>query len=392
MRVCMVGYTFYESDNRVMRYAETLAKRGDKVDIFALRAPGTLSFEKLDGVNVYRIQGRIFNEKGKSDYLFRVLRFLLISFWHLTIAHLTSPYDLLHVHSVPDFEVFAALVAKLMGAKVILDIHDIVPEFYAQKFKTGNRSVVYRLLLLAERLSIAFSDHVIISNHLWEKTLKARCKNPNKILTIMNYPDRTIFYRREGKRSDGKVVLLYPGSLNWHQGLDIAIKAFGLVAGKAENAQLWIYGEGPSKSFLEDLVVNLGLGDRVLINSCLPMKNIAGIMADADIGIIPKRNDAFGGQAFSTKTLEFMSLGVPIIVSRTEIDQYYFNDSVVKFFKPEDEEDLGRAMLEIIKGDDLRKTLIQNALEFVEDFSWEKRKGEYLGLIDRLTSSKIRKS
>ena len=35
-----------------------------------------------------------------------------------------------------------------------------------------------------------------------------------------------------------------------------------------------------------------------------------------------------------------MSLGIPVIVSRTKIDNYYFNDYVVKFFRPEDEMDL----------------------------------------------------
>ena len=36
LNVCMIGYTLYNSDGRVMRYAETLAKRGDRVDFIAL--------------------------------------------------------------------------------------------------------------------------------------------------------------------------------------------------------------------------------------------------------------------------------------------------------------------------------------------------------------------
>lgn len=380
----MVGYTFYEGDNRVMRYAETLAKRGDEVDVFALRMPGTNSFEWVGGVNVHRIQGRNLDEKGKLDYLVRVTKFLLVSFWHVTVAHLRKPYDLIHVHSVPDFEVFAALVPKLTGARVILDIHDMVPEFYSHKFKTGNGSFIYKLLVLVERFSVAFSDKVIISNHLWEKKLKARCNNPDKVLTIMNYPDSAIFYRRERGRRNDKVIMLYPGSLNWHQGLDIAIKAFGLVANKVENSELWIYGGGPSIGSLEDLVRDLGLTSRVRFNHGLPMKKIAGIMASVDIGVIPKRNDGFGGEAFSTKTLEFMSLGVPIIVSRTKIDQYYFNESVVKFFEPENEKDLAEAMLLLIRDERLRSQLAENGLKFAQAYDWEIKKHLYLDLVDSL--------
>lgn len=136
MRICMLAYTFYESDNRVKRYAETLAKRGDHVDIVSLRQKGQKSCDVINGVNIYRIQRRIINEQKKIVYLLKILLFLIKSFIFLPAKHLLKPYDLVHVHSVPDFEIFAALIPKLKGAKLILDMHDIVPEFYVDKFKT----------------------------------------------------------------------------------------------------------------------------------------------------------------------------------------------------------------------------------------------------------------
>ena len=131
MRVCMVAYTFYEPDNRVRRYAETLVRRGDKVDAIVLRQPGQQTRTVVSGVNVYKIQGRKLNEKMKIQYLLKLLLFLFKSACKLTQLHRKKKYDVIHVHSVPDFEVFATLFAKLTGAKVILDIHDIVPELFA---------------------------------------------------------------------------------------------------------------------------------------------------------------------------------------------------------------------------------------------------------------------
>src|SRR6185312_16245180 len=128
MRACMVAYTFYETDNRVRRYAETLVRRGDQVDAIVLRRAGQSSFETINGVNVYRIQRRVIDEGGPFSYLVKLLLFFIRSMWLLTLRHLKKPYDLIHVHPVPDFQVFATLVPRLMGAKVILDIHDIVPE------------------------------------------------------------------------------------------------------------------------------------------------------------------------------------------------------------------------------------------------------------------------
>ena len=50
----------------------------------------------------------------------------------------------------------------------------------------------------------------------------------------------------EKKRTDGNFIFLYPGTLNHHQGVDIAIKAFALVKDGMPNAELHIYGEGPA--------------------------------------------------------------------------------------------------------------------------------------------------
>jgi hypothetical protein len=54
-----------------------------------------------------------------------LLQFFFRSLWVVTKEHWKKPYDLIHVHSVPDFEVFAAIFAKLTGAKVILDIQGL---------------------------------------------------------------------------------------------------------------------------------------------------------------------------------------------------------------------------------------------------------------------------
>ena len=77
----MLTYSFYENDGRVKRYAETLARRGDHVDIVALKKPGQADFEVINAVNVYRIQTRTPDEKGKLSYFVKLFRFLLHSAW-----------------------------------------------------------------------------------------------------------------------------------------------------------------------------------------------------------------------------------------------------------------------------------------------------------------------
>jgi len=386
MKVCMVGYTFYENDGRVLRYAETLAKRGDYVDVVALRRKGQSKIGSLNGVNIYRIQEREINEKNKFSYFWRISKFLINSGIFLTRKSIRNKYDLIHIHSVPDFEVFAAIIAKFVGSKIILDIHDIVPEFYASKFNANHNSFLYKVLIYLEKLSIAFSHHVIISNYIWEKTLVSRSVKPAKCTTIMNYPDASIFSKRRKNRSNDKFIIIYPGTLNLHQGVDIAIKAFAIISDEVPEAEFHIYGEGPTKNELTGMIEAYELSAKVLLKEPVSITQIAEVMADADLGIIPKRNDSFGGEAFSTKTLEFMSLGVPIIVSKTIIDQYYFDESVVKFFEPENERDLAEAILLLIRYPELRENLVKNALRYVKKNNWDVKNHIYLELIDSLTN------
>ena len=134
-----------------------------------------------------------------------------------------------------------------------------------------------------------------------------------------------------------------------------------------------------------DLIKKHGLQERVLLKGILPITEIANVMSSADLGIVPKRNDPFGGEAFSTKILEFMALGVPMVVSRTKIDNYYFNDLVVRFFEPEDENDLASSILLMAQSNELRENYKRNAFIFMDKFKWENKKNEYLRIVDSLT-------
>lgn len=380
----MLAYTFYETDNRVRRYAETCAKRGDHVDAIVLRRDGQPVYDTLNGVNIYRIQKRQVNETGKLSYLIKLTRFLIKSSIFLTKKQFKSRYDLIHVHNPPDFHVFATWLPKLTGSKIILDIHDILPEFYASKFTTAKNSLIFKFLVIVEKLSAAFADHVIISNHIWENVFISRSASKNKCTVLLNYPDTAIFHERPRERKNQRFIMIYPGTLNNHQGLDIAISAFANIANKAPNAELHIYGEGSTKKSLIALVSRLGLEGKVIFKEPISMEKIADVMSNADIGIIPKRNSSFGGEAFSTKTLEFMALGIPIIVSKTKIDQHYFDESIVKFFEPENEIDLSEAMLLLINNREARTRLKTNAGKYVRKNNWDVKKQIYLDLVDDL--------
>jgi glycosyltransferase involved in cell wall biosynthesis/peptidoglycan/xylan/chitin deacetylase (PgdA/CDA1 family) len=384
--VCMVTYSHFLSDTRVMRYAEALSERGDQVDVISLQGAGeTLERETIGHIHIRRIQERV-GRRGKSrlSYLLPVLRFFFAASLRIARQHARQRYDLLHIHNLPDFLVFAACYPRLNGARTILDIHDVLPEFYSSKFGVREDCLGIRMLKWVERMAAACADHVIISNHLWLDKYTARTGAGGKCSVFVNNVDTKIFHPRTRTRRDGKFILIFPGGLYWHQGLDIAIRAFQQVAAAVPQAEFHIYGDGNMKESLVALARELQLDGKILFFDWIPVRDMAGIMANADLGVVPKRADSFGNEAYSTKIMEFMSLGVPVVISSTKIDRYYFDDSVVRFFESGNSDALAEALLDMYRDENLRRSMAERASVYATRNSWESRKRDYLHLVDSL--------
>jgi glycosyltransferase involved in cell wall biosynthesis len=80
-------------------------------------------------------------------------------------------------------------------------------------------------------------------------------------------------------------------------------------------------------------------------------------------------------------------MGIPVIVPDTAIDRYYFDDSVAKFFKANDEKSLADAMLLLITNSEIRRSLVRNADSFMKKYTWDENKAAYLTLVDSLVQS-----
>lgn len=391
LRICMVAYSEYESDNRVRRYAETLAKRGDRVDVISIWSPhhSGVSPVVINGVTVYRIQCREHIERSRWSYASRTVRFMVVCCCYLIRLQRRSGFDVIHIHNMPDFLVFAAWYSKLNGARLILDIHDAVPELFASKFRTALKPVYVFILAAIEKLSSQFVDHVIVANHLWFDTITRRSVSPDRCSVIVNHVDPDLFIRRQRTRSDDKVIILFPGSLQWHQGVDIAIEAFAEVREKVPCAEFHIYsGGGGKEKELRLLVQSLGLENSVRFFPSVHIEEIVQVIANADLGVVPKRADAFGNEAYSTKIMEFMSQGVPVVAARTKIDTFYYEEGVVHFFEPGNHRAMANAIMDVIHDTKLRASLVLRGYDYVERNGWHCKKDEYLNLVDALASGR----
>ncbi len=389
MTAAILAYKFFESNPRVIWYANCLRTKGLNVDSFCLGQNGQPKKIELNGVKINRIQKRSRNEKNKFIYLFRTMNFGLRAMFVLAWNCLLKKYKYVIVFSVPETLVFSALVPKMFGIPVILDFYDLVPEFYAMKFHNGEKSSIFSMLKLMEKLSCSFADFVISSNHLWEERLISRSVNKDKIDTITYCSDTSIFYPREKKRKENKQLLIYPGTLNWHQGVDIAIMAMKEISVNFDNVEFHIYGDGPQKKNLIELIEELGLQKIVFLHDMVPAVKIAEIIADADLLIVPKRaSSLFGNEACSTKILDCMHMNIPVVASDTKVERYYFNDEVIKFFKSENPSSLAGAVTEVLRDELFQKQLVNNARKHLEYMSETRERDKLLAILSFVDKNK----
>jgi glycosyltransferase involved in cell wall biosynthesis len=369
----MIVFSSYPGDVRVRREAEALVRRGMKIDIICLGARSEPSKEEIDGVSVYRIHLKRTRSK-KLRYIFEYGWFILASLVKLTWLHFFKRYRFIHVHNLPDVLVFSAIVPRVLGAKVILDLHDLLPEFYTWKYKLRQDHMMVSALRLAERASCAFAHHVVVSSPFKREKILERSAGPEKCTTILNLPDPHHFGNGCGSspKSDGKFKIIYAGTLSELHGVDHAIKAVGIVASTTRiPVELRIFGGGTERDRLGDLVNELGLSKFVFFHKPEPVEVYSTLLRTMDVGIVPKRGGVFGDMAMSTKLMEFAYAGLPSLVSRTKSDSWLFDDSMVFFFEPGNENQIAEGIIKLYQEPKYRESLAVNARRLFDRTNWE---------------------
>src|SRR4051794_38361990 len=233
--VCVVTQSDYQVDPRVRRKAEALVAAGYSVDVMALRpASGDASYT-LNGVEVRTIA--LGKQRGSlARYVFEYAAFFIWTFVRVTLQMRRRHYAVIDVNTLPDFLIFAPVLARAMGARLVLDMHEITPEFYRSKYGISESGWMVRLMKWLEKRSFDFADYVITVNDPIQDLLVARGLPESKSTVVMNAADETRFARESSASSRAprvahvpSFVMMYHGTLTRTYGVDIAIKAFAMV-------------------------------------------------------------------------------------------------------------------------------------------------------------------
>ena len=393
-RGAVVLFSYYPADPRPRRAAEALVNEGMRVDLICLREADTdPKRELVNGVDVRRVPLRR-RRGGVFGYLFQYASFLVIALGILAARSLTRRYHLVHVHNMPDVLVLSALIPKLLGAKVILDLHDPMPELMMTIFRLDHESGAVRMLRRLEKWSIGWADLVLTANLAFERLFVSRSCHPQKIRIVMNAPDEKIFGLRPADpepmapRASGQpFVVMYHGSLLERNGVDLAVEAITRVRQSVADVELRIYG-APTP-FLERVMASVrahGLTDAVRVFGAKRLEEVVEAIKDCDVGLVPNRRSVFTELNMPTRIFEYLALGKPVIAPRAAGILDYFDDDSLIFFDLGDADDLARRIQDTWADPGKAAAIVRRGQHVYRAHAWRRERAVLVGAVDGLLS------
>jgi len=373
-----LAFSHYPADTRVKRETQALLATGRDIAVIALRGDGEQPVERCAGVVTVRVPGA----KTRGGFL-RYLRDYIVFVWrcrrlvagHRQFAHLR----VVHVHTLPDFLLWAALPARRRGARLVLDMHEIFPEFAQAKFAGPLGRVLGAVARHVERWARRRANLTITVNRPIDELLAHRAiGRPERRLILHNTADPADFgsdlpAHRDGASTDSPLELVYHGTLTHMYGLDVAIHGVAEARRRNISVRLSIIGDGPERASLIALGDRLVGDDGVRFERPLPQSALPGRLGACDAGVVPTRLDGMTRYSLSTKLLEYVHLGIPILAARLPTYTGYLPEDAAWYWKPGDAADLARAIADFLATSPAeRRRRAQRARDAVAPLAWSR--------------------
>jgi glycosyltransferase involved in cell wall biosynthesis len=390
IRVCAVRQ--FPFDTHLRREVDALLDAGHEVDVVCMSGDGRPRRERRGRLTIWRmpVQHR---RGGRGRYVVEHAAFVTAAALTVAALHVRRRFDVVQVNSPPDSVVLAALVPKLTGTPLLLDLVESTPEFFATRFSTPDTHPVARLLAGVEQRAIRFADHAITGTRHMRERFAARGADATRIDVVLNASDERFFDPAlappASESADDAFTLICHGSIEPRYGLDTAIRAVALLAGEIPELRFEIYGEGSARPELERLARELGVDDRVRFHGFVGIDELVAALARADAGLVAVKRDPFRDLTHTNKMFDFVAMRRPAIVSWTQSVADYFDEEALEYFRSDDPDDLARAIREVRRDPRRRQAMVRRAGELYEAYRWPRQREIYVAAVEKLASSRI---
>jgi len=378
VRVLMLVENHFPQDTRVRNEAILLTEAGYHVSVIALRKKGQVMTEVVNGVQVYRLPrlelfkktshgnlsraGLLFLKlKSSLGYLFEYCYFtaacLVVSFY----VFIRRGFDVIHAHNPPDTLFVVALPFKLLGKKFIFDHHDLCPELYRSRYRTGE-GFFTGLLRVFEWCSLNLADITIATNESYKQVQMERAKrDPRTIFIVRNGPDKLRMSPVQPSprlKAMNKCILCYVGSLNPQDGVDYLLRSLRYLLNdlKRSDFHCVIMGTGDSLQDLRDLAGTLQLNGCVELTGFVSDEDLQSNLAAADICVDPDPSSPLNDVSTWIKIMEYMAYAKPIVSFDLKETRFSAGEAAL-YVKPNGEAEFAKTIADLMAQPDLRQKM-----------------------------------
>ena len=379
----------YPGDYRVRREARSLVAAGYEVTVISPRRRGQSRRTVIDEVSVYRFIAPG-HGNGFFGYLWEYGYSLVGTFYYSLIVFFRKGFDVIHAHNPPDLFVLIAMFYRMAGKRFVFDHHDLSPEMYRARFRSGGNGLVFRVLVFFEKLSFWMADHVIATNESYKKVARDRGKVPEDRITIVrNGPDlnRIKLTEQDSRlRQKASTILGYIGVMGFQDGIDYLLRALRHLVQDLGRTDFYcvLIGKGDARDSLIQLASELELDDHVWFTGCIPDAEMLRYMSTADICVDPDPSNSFNDQSTMIKMMEYMALAKPIVAFDLPEHRVTAQESAL-YACPNNELDFARQINRLMDDVELRHKMGQFGRQRVETrLAWSIQEEDLLEVYEKL--------
>jgi glycosyltransferase involved in cell wall biosynthesis len=281
-------------------------------------------------------------------------------------------FDVVHAHNPPDTFWALGALYKRFGKQFVFDHHDLAPEMYLARCGGRGNRLVYRALLALERRSLRTADHVIATNGSYRRyAIDRGGVPPGRVTVVRNGPDPRRFADVRPERpsgADGRPIVAYAGVIGRQDGVDVLLRAAARLVHDLDrpDALLVVVGDGDALPDLRRQAAALGLRDHVRFTGWLPARRCLGLLAAADVCVVPDPSNPYNDASTMVKTMEYMALGRPVVAFDLPETRVSAGPAAV-YAPPNDEAGLAEAIARLLDDPDRRAALGEAGRRRVED-------------------------
>jgi glycosyltransferase involved in cell wall biosynthesis len=308
-------------DRRVWLECQALRAQGYGVSVICPKGPGDPSYERIDGVHVYKYAPAP-EAKGllgfALEFAYSWLRTALLS---LRVRR-RHGFDVIQACNPPDTYWLLALLWRVRGVRFVFDHHDLNPELFISRFgrPTG---LAGRLqlggLVLLERSTYRVADRVISTNGSYKAVAQRRGGVPaDRVTIVRSGPDTSVMrpvYPDPALRAGADHLLVYLGIMGPQDGVENILAVMDMLVRERgrTGVRAVLMGFGDCLEDLKRECTERGLDDHVMFTGRVGPDVIAPYLSSADLGLGPDLNTPLNNVSTMNKTMEYMAYGVPSV-------------------------------------------------------------------------------